>query len=198
MVESKGSEGSPSMELPSLCEGVWDEVRFDLLSDRNSFINKALVNLKEENPILARLVTESSLISPEPEISLNWALAYYDLYSRSAKRTNQKMLIISNDVANSFYDAQSRDLNRAMASSQEEVRGVFDEEDKALMQIRSEEVDKDKQMGEFWTVTYLRQANMALTRSTVEVEIIFRPLTLTQLLLHRQKDVNRFNSKFPS
>lgn len=196
-VENPSNQEERVRELPQPYEGVTQEVFFDLLSDRANFVKKALTNLLDENPQIAKLIIQNCISSPDPENSLNFALSYYEIFSRSARKNGQKLLIVTEDTFQADIGVQQRDLESIMHSPTD-ISKYLQEQEKQKQQQISNEINQNDELGEFWATLKMWELHQVITgdKKQIEIEIILRPLYGVRSLLYNQQSANRLRDQF--
>lgn len=186
------------VELPTPYEGVTDEILLELLADRDGFVRRVISNLKEENPSLVEYIVKSCPTSPDPESSLNWLLAYYEIFSRSARKNGRIMFEVSRERIRSVFAERRATLDQVTEEDEEAQFEFYAEEDMKVENIIQAETESARPLAEFWITIKMRRLKQLMTVSKTEAEVdaILHPLHDLSLLLHSQEEANKLASKW--
>lgn len=194
----------PRLELlPIPYPGVAQEVLAESLIGTNRFIRRTYGNMHRENPTLAYLTTHWAHPSLDPNTSLKWALAYYEIYSRTARKQNKRLFAVSPERALSTnHETQSFLLESARnpdhGNTMDQVR------EKRALSIQAE-VQSSEDLEYFWDlqqgyintkVGYITDEVQKLEED-FRTECIFNSLYQVHQLLKEQDATNRMKQAFP-
>lgn len=195
-VENPSNQEERVRELPQPYKGVTEEVFSDLLSDRANFVKKAFTNLLDENPQIAKLIIKDCITSLDPESSLNFALSYYEIFSRSARKNGQRLLMVTEDTFQSDISVQQRDLESIM-NSPTDISNYFEEQEKQKQQQISNEINQNAELGEFWVTLKMWAVHQHIGgKKQIETELILISLYAVRSLLYNQQAANRLRNQF--
>lgn len=196
------------LELPNPYKGVTLEVFSDLLTDRPEFARKAFTQLGQENPFLAKFIVRNCIASINREIALDWCLAYYEIFARSARRNGQQILLVEENTMKSFFDEELQDIEFAKKQGNLAMNELMRERSRLLEKAIDDDVrQNEEELGEFWTtLTQYRMQRLYngkiiseehLSATNQELENTFQPLLILRSLLHAQARSNRLKKRFP-
>lgn len=196
MIRKERGEGNlPLTELPTPYEGVTHEILRDLLVNRGEFIRTTLETMERENPTLAEITIKTCIFSPDWEKSLDWVLAYYAIYSRSAARSGSPMLKVSPERSQASTSEEIRDLKQLR--TEENIPTYWREKDSAFEEIINKEAARSEELSYFWaTVKIFQFSSIFAGRKQKEIDYIFEPLKMIVSLLHSQEEVNGLKKIF--
>jgi len=192
------SETKRLHELPAPYEGVTDEVFLDLLTDRGTFVKQTIENLKKENPHLVTFVVKSCNTSPDPELSLNWLLTYYEIYSRSARKNGQLILEVFEERIDSIFAEKDVLLSQIPEDDPESIEKFLVEDELKKENIRQAEIKASDELANFWASLRLRRLGqiMSSQRTELETKMVIEPVKQLAILLHAQEEANRLSRKW--
>lgn len=96
-----------SKEVAPSERGVTDKVFTDLLLRRESMCEATLNSLTQINPELAKFMIRQCFTSPDPQLSLQWVVAYFKVL----EETNTDIPRVSSETINSLIRRDARDRN---------------------------------------------------------------------------------------
>lgn len=183
--------GSRPRELPTPSIWIVQDVLNDLLGERNIFIKNTVNDLSRENPHLSGLVLPYLLSSPNRDFSENWTFSYYEIYSRSARKSHIPMVQVSTDL----IVAYASDLSaRTNLTPEERFYEELSEKHKVHM---AKEKSESGALDFFWSsFEFWRDTQRIIGRSDYEIDLISAPLYFVTILLHEQQDANRIAAQF--
>ena len=187
MVERLRLEEPGHNELPKPDEGACGEIFFEILTDRQEFHRKVLTVLKEENPFLLDVVINTSIACSDREMSLDWSLTYYELFSRSTRKAGVKMPQVANETVASHYERRSLGSELAKERGEQAAEKYGKSLNDLVERMTIEDMKKSYELGRFWTMVarYTASAKFA-GKNTTEIFDILHSLHEVQALLHSQ------------
>lgn len=197
MVENINNQENRMIDLPEPNKGVTSEIFLDLLSDRSQFVKKALTNLKDENPNIAGFMIKDCIISPDPERSLDFSLSYYEIFSRSARKSGRRLLLVTEETFTSTFGIQIRDLQFA-EHNPSDTSSYLHKEENQRNQLVEDETSLSDELAEFWATVRIWELNqlMAGRNNPVAIELILKTLYTVSTLLYKQQDSNSLSQQF--
>lgn len=186
-------------KLPTPCEGIAGEIISEVLQDRASFIQKALSNFENENPHLAKIVRSFCMASPEPETSLRWTLVYYEIYSRSARKTGAGMPVVSKRTIQSTADEDINILTKLKKKDPEAKIEFKRERNSQRENLFDKEIAENDELLNFWSMVeaYLaKQFVLTGRQPAIVMDTILSPLYHVQEMLHSQVEANRMANEW--
>jgi len=198
MVEQEKPEFQRLAELPIPYKGVTCELFFELLSDRAAFVRKALKNLREENPALLRLIITWCLPSPAPESSLAWTLSYYEIFSRTARKSGKRIFEVSEELLQSYFAQYSREIAELQAQGDEVIKAYYEKREEDEREKTHKEMKISDELAEFWSTVLIYEVNQRISEDNpVKLKYILEPLYSLRSVLYEQQKANKFKQKFP-
>jgi len=198
MVEQEKPEFQRFAELPVPYKGVTFELFFELLSDRAAFVRKALKNLREENPALLRLIITWCLPSPAPESSLAWTLSYYEIFSRTARKSGKRIFEVSEELLQSYVAQYSREIAELPAQRDEVIKAYFEKREEDEREKTYKEMKISDELADFWGTVLIYEVNQRMSGdNALKLKYILEPLYSLRSVLYEQQKANKFKQKFP-
>lgn len=201
----------PFKELPKPKEGLFDNLTFELLTDRANFVKSSLTHMNEENPDLHKEFLNTALTTPNRDIALDWALLYYELNARPARDSNIS-LYVSQDALTSWVLTMDREispLRRQMEevdpNSKQGIR-IKEQARRLLVGFQAKDEEMRKQDGKrssefslFWaSFLLLKGTSMMVSGHEDLINFLETPLIFIARSLHAQAEANKVIIKFPS
>lgn len=189
-------ERRSATELPITYPGVCDEVFFDLVMRPRVFLEETGAALRDENPALAKLVVSDILLSSQPSVNRDWALAYYAILSRSARISGVQMPVVSEDLRDARLSEHGHQVEAV--KKPEDLPDFYEKLVEARDGLIAKEAKLSDELRMFWVAYYSFKTRKAIRGVTnpLEMEDMFNALHDIQWLLHQQIELNRFSTEF--
>lgn len=195
MVENPNQEIKRITQLPRPYEGVAQEVLFEILSDRATFVRKALANMHEENPALVKHLIHHCIASPNRDISLDFCLGYYEILSRSARKDGMRLFLVPDETIKSYSHEQIQILENL---GEEEAINHIKKIEKQDRELTDEEIQRSDEFGEFLVcISQWRMHALVADKSSEELQFTIEPLYAMRRFLYYQQEINKFKQNFP-
>lgn len=205
--EHNQSNGQIFKELPTPKEGITEQVFNEVVTNRDTFIKNELKTINEQNQLLHDfLINVACMGSPDRNLSLAWALAYYAIHSRSTH--SEGMLKVSEDVISVRIDediqkfedyVQNLQEIQASDSVLEKRKAPFLENPSDTQRRNLIELDTERsgELGIFWERMRSLEDSLAAYNSPETVDRIVESTYAVSALLHAQVEVDRLKQQFP-
>jgi len=186
----------PELSIPY--SGVTKEIFTELLINRDEFVRETFETMEVENPRLARMLVSEGISSMQPDTTFNWALAYYAIYSRSAKRKGEPMIVVTEDRFRSLRSEELALLSQAESFGEDEqIADFFNNQSNKIDSLIGKEIKKSKELAEYWACLKRFQASSLMAGKTPsEIEFVLEAANSLVCLLHSQEKTNILTVKF--
>lgn len=185
-------------ELPEPYEGVVEEIFFDLLVDRAVYIHNSLTNFREENPYLISALITDLTSSPNSDLSSNWLLSYYEIFSRSARKMGKMMLLVSKEVIETYDEKDVQEL-KSIDARRSQVDAIRHKE--LSIRNRNKLIKGEvlsNELASFWAHQRMFHTRLLMSgEKSDKIGLIFEGLYLAQAYIHAQQEANSLGKKFP-
>jgi len=194
-----------ALELPMPVPGVTEKIFVDLLANRAKFVREELAHMGKENKDLRDWLVQDCLMSATRDVSLDWALMYYAIYSRSARKTVAAMPEVSEASIRSKFEERST----LIQSLEEDEAGAYliKESERKRDEIYSRDTNRSYELFVFWSRAHIfgftNRMHRIYTAQRIDLNLvpIMPDETLDSLyelanLLHNQVDANNLREQF--
>jgi len=115
--DRESPQGKPELKLimpslPTLYEGVFEDVYADYISNPDTFRVTFEHNLIEDNPALVPFFA-TDLLFDDDEVSIKWPAIYYEMFARSSRRDGLPPLQIPQNTVDVSLRMESLELDNA-------------------------------------------------------------------------------------
>lgn len=186
------------LSLPPVTRETVLEILAELAIDRTNFTRQAVPIMMEENPFLAEAIILASPTKPEPDTALISAIALYECYSRTARESGKRLLLVSQDTIRTHGEEMIRMFPEGEASFQDEktvewaAKRIIEEQKKVIETAGRNNPNMVLLFEFFLKQSAIRQRQEKLLNYFVSLGLLFDMF----IFLHAQEEVNELKGKF--
>lgn len=178
--------------LPNLYEGVSQEVLSEIKDNPALFVIRAGRNMVRENPVFRHIVEHLMCVSPDFDTSISLLTGYYELYSRSAKKEDVPMMVVTEDLALRVIQKNLCDIREANSDLLDGKIKFLTEKSIAEKKRVQKDVLISKELQIFWdyvneTISKMRDIGV----SDKDIFLIMSALQIAHELFHVQDESNK-------
>lgn len=179
-------------ERPNPYAGVALEVFKDILTNREAFRSKVMRQMASENEVLHDFVLKASMGSPNRELTLDWCLIYYEIFSRSARKEGEPMIKVTKETHDSMFQKEVTLLNmmtrgRPEAESERLLEQYRKKKEEDIENRKSRETNSNDELAVFWMTLGTATVNQYYIFNSQSVSHIFEPVEQLSQLFELQE-----------
>lgn len=174
-------------ERPVPREGITVELFGELLTDRAKFINGVSRHMRKESPFLWSFTMRTAAQSPRPDLTLNWMLLYYEIFSRSARE--QGAIIQIEETIIKTVLQETLDESNTLGELSDELRiDHYVRMNENLGKDAFDEIKNNGELFDFWSALIYQEVSMKEEINEF-ARTVYQPIYLMPVFFKRSEEI---------